>query len=400
MVTVRASASRSNTGGTASSETSTVAVDDVGERVPRPDGPHPRHRGHDRRPARRGRRAARAAHPHTRDCRPSCAPPLPLPRGRPTECRRLHRRFSMSEFGRRRRSSATLFGGACSALSRQMGEKARMVQVVRQQGPMGRRLGVLAGVLTVGLVLGACTVPGGGASPAAGGTDAPSSSAPSTSTTTTPAIPPVTLTSSVATDAKIPVDTVVSVAAKDGTVTDVTLTYKDPKKGEVNVEGNLDPNGANWTATSLLEPGTTYTLSMVGKNTAGTESTAHSTFSTQALSKKQQIYPTRRRQRRHRRRRHAGHRPVRRAGEGQGRLREEDDGQVRARAGGLVELDLQQRGALAAGELLEAGHQGLRQRRHQQRPRAATAPTDRSRPPGRSPSATRRSSRPTSGPTR
>jgi lipoprotein-anchoring transpeptidase ErfK/SrfK len=173
-----------------------------------------------------------------------------------------------------------------------MGEKARMVQVVRQQGPMGKRLGVLAGVLTVGLVLGACTVPGGGASPAAGGTDAPSSSAPSTSTTTTPAIPPVTLTSSVATDAKIPVDTVVSVAAKDGTVTDVTLTYKDPKKGEVNVEGNLDPNGANWTATSLLEPGTTYTLSMVGKNTAGTESTAHSTFSTQALSKKQQIYPT------------------------------------------------------------------------------------------------------------
>ena len=157
---------------------------------------------------------------------------------------------------------------------------------------MGKRLGVLAGVLTVGLVLGACTVPGGGASPAAGGTDAPSSSAPSTSTTTTPAIPPVTLTSSVATDAKIPVDTVVSVAAKDGTVTDVTLTYKDPKKGEVNVEGNLDPNGANWTATSLLEPGTTYTLSMVGKNTAGTESTAHSTFSTQALSKKQQIYPT------------------------------------------------------------------------------------------------------------
>ena len=31
---------------------------------------------------------------------------------------------------------------------------------------------------------------------------------------------------------------------------------------------------------------------MVGKNTAGTESTAHSTFSTQALCKKQQIYPT------------------------------------------------------------------------------------------------------------
>ena len=165
-----------------------------------------------------------------------------------------------------------------------------MVQVVGQRS---HRVGWFAGVLTVGLALGACTVPGGGAAPAAGGTESPSTSAaPSTSTTTTPVIPAVTLTSSVANDAKVPVDTVVSVAAKDGTVSDVTLTYKDPKKGDVNVEGTLDPNGATWTATSLLEPGTTYNLSMVGKNTAGTESTSHSTFSTQALSKKQQIYPS------------------------------------------------------------------------------------------------------------
>jgi lipoprotein-anchoring transpeptidase ErfK/SrfK len=163
-----------------------------------------------------------------------------------------------------------------------------MVQVVRQRG---RRLGLLAGVLTLGLAVGACTVPGGGAANG-GATDAPRSAAAQGTSATTQAVPPVTLTPSVATDAKVPVDTLVSVSAKDGTVTDVTLTYKDPKKGEVNVEGNLDPNGATWTANSLLEPGTTYTLSMVGKNTAGTESTAHSTFSTQALSKKQQIYPS------------------------------------------------------------------------------------------------------------
>ena len=168
-----------------------------------------------------------------------------------------------------------------------------MVQVVRQQGRRrGRRWALLAGALTVGLALGACTVPGGGAGPVADATGSSTSSEPSTSTTTTPAVPEVTLTPSVAADAKVPVDTVVSVAAKDGTVTDVTLTYKDPKKGDVNVEGTLDPNGATWTANSLLEPGTTYNLSMVGKNTAGTEATAHSTFSTQALSKKQQIYPS------------------------------------------------------------------------------------------------------------
>jgi lipoprotein-anchoring transpeptidase ErfK/SrfK len=167
-----------------------------------------------------------------------------------------------------------------------------MVQVVRQPGRrQARRWAVLAGALTVGLALGACTVPGGGAGPVADATGS-TSSEPSTSTTSTPPVPQVTLTPSVAADAKVPVDTVVSVAAKDGTVTDVTLTYKDPKKGDVNVEGTLDPNGANWTANSLLEPGTTYNLSMVGKNTAGAEATAHSTFSTEALSKKQQIYPS------------------------------------------------------------------------------------------------------------
>jgi lipoprotein-anchoring transpeptidase ErfK/SrfK len=167
-----------------------------------------------------------------------------------------------------------------------------MVQVVRQPGRRrGRRLALLAGALTLGLALGACTVPGGGAGPVADATGSTSSGA-STSTTSTPPVPEVTLTPSVAADAKVPVDTVVSVAAKDGTVTDVTLTYKDPKKGDVNVEGTLDPNGATWTANSLLEPGTTYNLSMVGKNTAGTEATSHSTFSTQALSKKQQIYPS------------------------------------------------------------------------------------------------------------
>jgi lipoprotein-anchoring transpeptidase ErfK/SrfK len=178
-----------------------------------------------------------------------------------------------------------------------MGEKVSKVarQPARHRGLRavvgGPRLVALAGALTVGLALGACTVPGGGAAPSTAGTDGAATTA-ETSTTTTPAVPPVTLTPSVAADAKVPVDTVVSVAAKDGTVTDVTLTYKDPKKGEVNVEGTLDPNGANWTASSLLEPGTAYTLSMTGKNTAGTESAAHSTFSTQALSKKQQIYPT------------------------------------------------------------------------------------------------------------
>ena len=99
------------------------------------------------------------------------------------------------------------------------------------------------------------------------------------------------LTPSVSPQSPVPVDTVVSVAATNGTVSDVVLTYHDPKKGDVNVEGALDPAGTTWVAGRLLEPGTTYSLSMTGKNPEGTESTQHSTFTTQDLSKKQQIFP-------------------------------------------------------------------------------------------------------------
>ncbi len=165
----------------------------------------------------------------------------------------------------------------------------------RPSSATGRAAGVLVAALAVTVALGACTVPGGGATSAAG-TAAPSSSSSSTSaspsTTTTTQTPPVQLTPSVASGAQVPVDTVVSVKADGGTVSDVVLTYKDPKKGDVNVEGTLDPNGASWTAGSLLEPATTYSLTMSGKNVTGTEATSHSTFTTQALSKKQLIYPS------------------------------------------------------------------------------------------------------------
>ncbi|MEO7234169.1 MAG: Ig-like domain-containing protein [Lapillicoccus sp.] len=167
--------------------------------------------------------------------------------------------------------------------------------VPRGRTPRPRAAGAVVAALALAVALGACTVPGGGArSASTASTSGPSTTTatPSPSTTTTPPPPPVQLTPSVASGAQVPVDTVVSVAASDGTVADVELTYKDPKKGDVNVEGKLDPNGANWTAASLLEPATTYSLTMSGKNTAGVEATTHSTFSTQALSKKQLIYPS------------------------------------------------------------------------------------------------------------
>ena len=147
----------------------------------------------------------------------------------------------------------------------------------------------------VGL-LGACSAAPGSNAPGSGGqvaasrsTESPTSPTSPSPTTTVP--PSVVLTPSVAPGSPVPVDTVVSVAASNGTVSDVVLTYQDPKKGDVNVEGALDPAAMTWVAGRLLEPGTTYSLSMTGKNAQGTESTQHATFSTQNLSKEQRIIP-------------------------------------------------------------------------------------------------------------
>ncbi len=109
---------------------------------------------------------------------------------------------------------------------------------------------------------------------------------------TTPLAPPVEFAVSVKPDAPVTVDTVVSVTAKNGTISDVVMSYKDPKKGDINVEGARDPDGAKWVAGSLLEPGTTYSLAVTGRNADGKVATDHSTFTTQELSLKQQIYPT------------------------------------------------------------------------------------------------------------
>lgn len=155
-------------------------------------------------------------------------------------------------------------------------------------------LTALAAVTSIAL-LGACstsTAAGTSATTTAPAGTTTSSSTESPSSTTTTSAAPVTLVPSVADGQKVPVDTVVSVKADGGTVSDVTLTYKDPKKGDVNVEGTLDPAGATWVAASLLEPGTSYSLTMTGKNPGGDAATQHSTFTTEALSKKQQIYPT------------------------------------------------------------------------------------------------------------
>ena len=60
----------------------------------------------------------------------------------------------------------------------------------------------------------------------------------------------------------------------------------------VTVEGELASDGSTWTARSLLEPATSYTLAMTGQNIFGKPLTVTSTFTTEKLSKKQEIVPT------------------------------------------------------------------------------------------------------------
>ncbi|MBK8468857.1 MAG: L,D-transpeptidase family protein [Actinomycetales bacterium] len=101
--------------------------------------------------------------------------------------------------------------------------------------------------------------------------------------------PPVVLTPNVSSTTAVPVDTSVTVTASAGVVTDVSLTYKDAKAGAVTVGGDISTDGTKWTAHSLLEPGTTYTIAARGRSSAGVEAESTTTFKTDALTAKQQI---------------------------------------------------------------------------------------------------------------
>lgn len=120
------------------------------------------------------------------------------------------------------------------------------------------------------LALAGCTnTPATATSPTTGAASTPG---PAANTTTSPA-PEVELTPNVTDANPVTVDTIVSVAAKGGTITNVEMSYADPKAGAVQVEGSLAPDGSTWTAQSLLEPGMKYSLKMVGRNADGRETT-------------------------------------------------------------------------------------------------------------------------------
>jgi lipoprotein-anchoring transpeptidase ErfK/SrfK len=161
----------------------------------------------------------------------------------------------------------------------------------------------LAGVVLLATTLAGCgSVPG--KAPGGVATDQPTA-ATSTSASQggnapskTPEVPTVEFDPSVDKGATgVKVDTIVSVKAKDGTISKVKMWTKETdKQGEsktVKVAGSLSKDQTSWTADSRLEPGSKYRLEMEGKNAADQAVvTEKSSFTTETLSLSEQTYPS------------------------------------------------------------------------------------------------------------
>ena len=106
---------------------------------------------------------------------------------------------------------------------------------------------------------------------------------------TTPATPQVTVTNNLPAKATpVPVDTVVTLVAKDGSFRSVTLAAA----GDIMISGTFSEDKATWTATERLEPATTYSMTSMAVDAGGLLLRTTRTFSTEALELSQQTYPS------------------------------------------------------------------------------------------------------------
>ena len=108
------------------------------------------------------------------------------------------------------------------------------------------------------------------------------------STPATPTVEAAVLHSNVrrgATD--VPVDRRLQVTAEHGHLTTVSV---HSKAGAVT--GRISADGTTWTAGTLLEPDTSYTVTSVAQDAGGATVTKHTRFKTQPLTLAQQTYPS------------------------------------------------------------------------------------------------------------
>ncbi len=85
----------------------------------------------------------------------------------------------------------------------------------------------------------------------------------------------------------VPVSTVLSVKAKDATLTKVKVT-----QAAGDLPGTLSADRRGWIADDRLEPGVTYTVKSVGEGADGETVRSTTSFTTEALSLDQQTYPS------------------------------------------------------------------------------------------------------------
>jgi lipoprotein-anchoring transpeptidase ErfK/SrfK len=104
----------------------------------------------------------------------------------------------------------------------------------------------------------------------------------------TPATPAVTVASNVAAQASaVPVNKLLTLTATDGSFKKVNVTA-----GKASIKGFLSADQSTWTASELLEPGTTYTVRSVAVDDNGLARRTSQQFTTQSLTLSQQTYPS------------------------------------------------------------------------------------------------------------
>ncbi|CAN5149505.1 Ig-like domain-containing protein [soil metagenome] len=104
--------------------------------------------------------------------------------------------------------------------------------------------------------------------------------------------PDVVLTSNVVDQAApLPVDTVVTAQATEGTLEQVNVSYEVKGKKHA-LTGEFDQTRHTWKATELLEPDTAYTVTTAGTNADADLKTLTSSFTTAPLTLDQQVYPS------------------------------------------------------------------------------------------------------------
>ena len=99
---------------------------------------------------------------------------------------------------------------------------------------------------------------------------------------------PIALSANVAQKAAdVTVDTIVSIKASHGAITQASLVTAD---GKTTIEGRVVGDG--WLASERLEPATSYRLEATGRGEDGKDDTITRSFSTVPLSLDQQTYPS------------------------------------------------------------------------------------------------------------